>query len=285
MQPPAWTPPAPQPTPAWQAPVPSPDPSPDPGDRVSVMDAIRFPFSDANWTNNLLVSTVYMLIPFVGSIANHGWHAEIHQRLARQHPSPIPRLEFSDLMHYMGRGIAPFFVTMIVVLPMILLTYGVIAVAVVLGAATGAAVNEPLVMVLVWGAVSLVGALLLALMGVAVHAAQVRAELSEDLGSSLSPAYLVRFLGKTWLTVLVSNLLFGMLSVVVFFVGYLMCIVGMYPAIALVTMAAVHLRWQFYRRYLARGGEPIGIKEPQQLPSEAAAAYHAAYAQYQQPMR
>lgn len=293
MQPPAWQPPGQQPPgqqppawqpagqPAWRPPVPDAERPVDAGQRVSVLDALRFPFSDANWTNNLLISSVFMFIPLVGPLANAGWHAEIHQRLARRHANPIPRLEFSDLMHYMSRGAASFFVALILMLPMGLISYLGIIVAVFGGAAVGAAVNEPLVMAVVWILIGLLGFMFMSLAMMMVHAAQARAELTEDLGQSISPGNLFRFLGKTWGTVLVSSMLFALVSMLMFFAGYLMCVFGLYPAMVVVTIAASHLRWQFYERYLTRGGAPFALKEPQQLPSEAAAAYHAAYQAYQ----
>lgn len=280
MQPPQWnTPgqPGPQQAPAWRSPVPAPERPPDAGERVSVIDALRFPFSDPNWTNNLLVSSVFMFIPFIGPLANAGWHAEIHQRLARRHPSPVPKLEFSDLMHYVGRGMASFFVGLIVMLPSMMILYFGITVLVFGGAAIGAAVNEPAVMIIVWILLGMAGLVFFALVMTVMQGAQTRAELTEDLGQSLSPSGVFRFLGKTWLTILLSTMIFAFVSMILFFIGYLMCFVGMYPAMVVVTIGATHLRWQFYERYLTRGGEPFAIKEPQQLPSEAAAAYYAAY--------
>ena len=51
--------------------------------------------------------------------------------------------------------------------------------------------------------------------------------------------------------------------------GVLACYVGLYPAIAVLQIAAMHLRNQIYLDHLARGGEPIVLKEPQVLQSEA----------------
>jgi hypothetical protein len=58
--------------------------------------------------------------------------------------------------------------------------------------------------------------------------------------------------------------------------GYCLCVVGVYAAAAVIVMARMHLRWQIYRHYLARGGEPIPVKPAQALPSETppAAPYY-----------
>ena len=286
MQPPAWQPPHQQPPPAqpaWRPPVPdTPEAAPNLGHRVSVMDALRFVFSTDDWKNNLLISSVFMFIPLIGPIANTGWHAEIVQRLARRDPRPIPRLEFSDLMHYAARGAPAFFVAVVVMLPIMFLSYVVMFVGIFGGTAVASAVNEPAVLGVVWAIIGVFWLVLLFAMGMFVHAAQARAELTESFGEAISPGKVLQFLGKTWGTLLVSTILLGLASVPIVLLGYLMCIFGLYPAIVLVTIAASHLRWQLYERYLLRGGEPFAIKPPQQLPSEAAAAWHA---QYQQQYR
>jgi hypothetical protein len=48
----------------------------------------------------------------------------------------------------------------------------------------------------------------------------------------------------------------------------LMCYIGLYPAIAVLQIAAFHQRRQIYAWYLTQGGEPIQMKDPQPLQSE-----------------
>ena len=57
----------------------------------------------------------------------------------------------------------------------------------------------------------------------------------------------------------------GFLGWVTVSVGLMLCFVGVYPAVVIVRMAALHFRYQTYAVYLARGGEPVPIK-PRTVP-------------------
>ncbi|PMX74198.1 hypothetical protein, partial [Pseudomonas sp. GW456-12-1-14-LB2] len=81
--------------PATEAPEP-------PGTSIRYGEALRFAFRAEKPWMNILVMTVFALIPVAGPIALGGWHCEIMQRLVRRHPTPIPTLEFSDFTHYLS---------------------------------------------------------------------------------------------------------------------------------------------------------------------------------------
>jgi uncharacterized membrane protein len=49
-------------------------------------------------------------------------------------------------------------------------------------------------------------------------------------------------------------------SLFLVFVGLLVFCVGMYVALALVTLANAHIYFQLYQVYLSRGGKPIPLK-------------------------
>jgi hypothetical protein len=85
-----------------------------PDARPSVLEALRFPFQGPDWTHNLLLGSVFALIPLVGVLALQGWMCEVIQRLERSHPQPVPKLDFKDFGHYLGRGVAPFVVGLVV---------------------------------------------------------------------------------------------------------------------------------------------------------------------------
>ena len=109
-------------------------------------------------------------------------------------------------------------------------------------------------------------------LGVLVNAVQTRAELTESLGESLSPHAVLSYARSTLLVVVIKGLAFSVLSVGILLVGLALLCLGAYPAGAVVQIAAAHLRWQIYRHHVDRGGDPITLKEPQPLPSEAARA-------------
>jgi hypothetical protein len=273
-QPPGWGPPGqPAGAPPYAPVVPTPPASSDVS--VSAVTAIKFLFQDPDWKSTIVIASVYSLIPVLGQIALVGWHAEIMQRLARRHPRPIPKLDFSDLMHYFGRGISPFVVALLMTIPLSVIVT-VLATGGILGAtALAATTNEPALMILVLVVVGLVTFVASAAMSVLFLAAQTRADLTEDIGAAISPGAILAYARKIWVPALVASLLYALLAIPVMLLGYAACVVGAYPALAIISTGSVSLRWQIYCRYLSLGGEPIAVKAPVQVPSEAQAQAQA----------
>jgi hypothetical protein len=254
-----------------QQPAPARYLGPGPGEAqgVSVIRGVKWVFESPDWKNNLLLGMVFVLIPIAGPLALSGWLCEVHQRLVRRHPNPVPKIDFSDFGTYITRGIAVFVVGLIFGIPIGILFY-VFGAAAAFGAiAAGSAADEPLVAV----GVAVVGGifvfLFLFMFSVVINAAQTRAELTEDLGSALSLGKIMSYAKATFGTVLWKNITFGIVAFGIALVGMLLCYFGLYPAIVIIQIAALHLRWQIYADYLAKNGEPIPLKAPQTLPSEA----------------
>jgi hypothetical protein len=247
---------------------------------VSALGAVSAVWNDPNFKTNVLLGLVLMLIPVVGPIALSGWMCEAHQRLLRRHPNPMPKIDFGDFVDYIKRGLAVFLSSLVVTLPIFLVAY-----ALAFGAGFGAfavtaATHEPLAGV----AVGLVaGVILIAvslLLSTVVNAVHTRAELTEDFGKALSFGKVMSYAKATAGTVIVKNLAFMFIAVGIALVGLLLCYFGIYPAAVLIQIAAMHLRYQIYADYLAKGGEPIEVKAPQQLASEASAQPQAPWAAY-----
>ncbi len=241
---------------------------------VRVLESVRFVFDDREWKTNCLIGVVFMFIPIVGPIALAGWLCEIHQRLVRGHPQPVPKLDFSDLGHFLGRGVAPFLVQLVLSVPISMMMVGGYFVTAFGSLALIAATGEPLLaLVVVLLVVGCVGVLSLFL-GVVMNAAFTRAELTESFGDALALGPLFQYTRTTWLQVLIKNILFGFVGMGIMFVGMALLCVGIYPAAIVLQIAAMHLRWQIYRYHVERGGDPIAVKEPQVLPSEASRPHH-----------
>ena len=236
---------------------------------VSSLGAIKFVFEDQDWKYNVLIGMVLVLIPIIGPLALSGWLMEVHQRLVRRHPHPVPKLEFGDFVFLLQRGVTPFLVSLVTMLPLILIVYGMMV-----GIGFGAffvygATDEPL---LAAGA-GLVGTLFLmvfwCLFAIVMNAAMTRAELLEDFGRTLRFGELMAYARRTAGMVVVKTFSFGFLSFGVVLLGLLACYIGIYPAIVVLQIASMHLRWQVYEDYVAKGGAPLELKPPQWLPSEA----------------
>lgn len=240
---------------------------------VSPIQAIKFAMSDRDWKTTALIGAVMMLIPIAGPIALMGFFCEVHQRLVRRDPRPVPKLEFADLSHYIGRGVVPFVVQLIVALP---LSFLIVFLAMLGGAGAGAATAariDPAILVGVGIAAGLVTIATSLLLGVVINAAQTRAELTEDFGQSLVFGKLMAYSGATWPTVMIKVFVYGFLAMLVTFAGLLLLCVGVYPAAFLVQLGQVHLRWQIYERFRATGGEEIPVKAPVALPSAVQPQY------------
>ncbi|MCC6214117.1 MAG: DUF4013 domain-containing protein [Polyangiaceae bacterium] len=247
---------------------------PGPGARrpVRVLDGVRFAFTNPNWKNDLLLSIVLSLIPLVGPLAFAGWLVEVHQRLVRRHPSPFPKLDFGDLMYWVNRGLAPFLVGLVVGLPVFFLVYLAIAIGMGITVAIGAATGEPIVVVLVSVVMALAWALFLLAVGPVYNAFQTRAELTGTFEGAFRFSDSMAYARATAWRVIVKNLVFGMVATGLVLCGMLACYVGLFPAIVVVQIAAMHLRWQLYDDHRARGGAEIPLQEPQPVPAEQALA-------------
>lgn len=254
-------------------PVGFPTATPQPQTAVSPLAAIKFAFSDPDWKTTLLLGCVFMFIPVAGPIALAGYQCEVMQRLVRCDPRPLPKLDFADFTHYLGRGLVPFGVGLIVVLPVALLFSGAAmlasfavtgAIAVGLHPAVAAGVLVGV------GLLAVVGSLAMA---VVVNAAQTRAELTEDFAASLSFSELMAYSGATWKTLMIKVFVYGLLAALVGFAGLLVLCVGVYPATIVVQLGQLHLRWQIYERYRAFGGAEIPLKPPAHLPSQVQPLY------------
>jgi hypothetical protein len=249
---------------------------PQPERDLDFMGALKFVFTLERPWNTILLATVTLFIPVVGQIVLNGWHSEIMQRLARKHPRPIPDFNFSDLMHYLSRGVAAFAVQILASLPISIilgLLFGVGGVVgAILSAGLGASADEQsMVMVAVFGVVGLLTLLAAPLLGVIVSAAVTRAEMTENIGDSLSFRPLLAYLKRMWLPMLGATFAMSLIGMVGSIAGLMCCYFGVFPVAIVLGVAMVHLRHQIYQKHLARGGEPIAMKPAVALPSELAA--------------
>ena len=220
---------------------------------ISPIEAVKFLFSDQDWKTSMLFAFVFLIIPVVGPIALAGWYCEIHQRLARKHPRPIPKLDFGDFGSYIGRGLKPFVVQLVVSMPLGIIFMICYFVAGIGGGLIGAAVGEPLVALLFMGVFALFALCFSIAAQVVVNAAMTRAELTEDIGKSLSFGKIMAYGKATWVQVLIKFFLYGFIAFGIVLCGMLLCFVGMYPAMIVVQLGALHLRWQVLQRLPGQG--------------------------------
>ena len=271
MQPP-WN-----PDPVAQAADPGLAPGPGASGGISVIGAVKDVFEDPEWKHNVLFALIFMIIPIVGPIALAGWMCEVMQRKARRNPQPIPYVEFSDFGEYIKRGLSVFLVQLVVTIPMLIVFYGLAAAVAVAVVGVMAATDEPALGMLVGVLAGFVALAVALAMGVLVNAAQTRAEFTENFSEAIRPGDVLAYSKATFWRVIVKNFLFMFVAIGIILIGMIACYIGMYPAAAVIQIAAMHLRFQVYDDYLARGGTPIELKPVTPLPSEERAAQYAGY--------
>ena len=249
---------------------------------VSVIAALRFAFEgEAAWTNLLWAALLYFstqFIPLVGLIVLQGWLAEVHRRLVRRQPNSYVKFDFADFSPYLSRGVAPFVVSFLTMLPLMLAFVGfAVTAAFVSIAAQSSGGDAELWIMIVLGLAGLASVPLGLLFLVLVNAAVTRAELSGDIGKSLAPSAVWAYARATFRVVLIKTLLLALLAFGLGLLGLLACFVGAFVAVSAIMIAHMHLRWQIYNDYLLKGGPPIELAPPELLKSEALAAAHGGY--------
>lgn len=238
------------------------------------LGAFRFLFDGGNVLNNVLFGAVMNFIPIVGPIMLMGWQCEILQRLLKRHPNPIPKLTMDDFGYWLGRGLAPFVMVLIVTVPMVFLVVFVVLVltfgmALFAGASQQGGDPNPLFALAGVGLTFLTYLAFMIAFSMLVTSILIRAELTEDIGQALNFQKIWAYVRATWKDVLVIQLVFIPFAFAAVLGGMILLFVGIYAAIIVIMVASLHLRWQVYERYLSRGGEEIPVQTKSgPLPSE-----------------
>lgn len=237
--------------------------------KIDYLGGFKLLFQDRNTLNNILIASLYVLIPIIGSIILMGWYCEIVQRLCRRDPQPVPKQDFADFTHYLGRGIAPFVASLIITLPFTFLLIFIIFIgAFGISLAASQHVPGPFLLFSGLGGGAFVFVFIMLPMVVLANAVLTRAYLTEDLGKSLDFKKICDYSKRTWKPLLLAYLVYVPISFGIIILGMIALYIGMYPAIVIINTAWVYMAWQIYEQYLSEGGEPIPLKPLVTLPSE-----------------
>jgi len=224
--------------------------------------AYRFAFSSPNWLSNLLMGGLCQFIPVVGPIVWLGYTYEVIVALHQRPQEPYPDFDFGEFSRYLVRGIWPFLAQLIVgfvLAPVILFfMYGPLVIALI---ATGGGKGAEEVVLIALGGGWLFGIALSFLFAALISTPiQLRAGMTEDLGQALSWSFIRDFAGRVGRESVVAMVFLTVSAVCVMLGGYLLCLVGALPAMALVMLASQHLEYQLLHLYIHRGGAPLPVK-------------------------
>ncbi len=214
-------------------------------------------FQHPSWGMQLLFTSICLFIPILGPIVLLGYYAHVFVYQHRTRQAVYPAFDFDRFTAYLSTGVWPFLVGLVLGLIM-LPVFGVAAAPLIAIPALelrGAEVLAP-----IGAAVLLYVIALLGLMVVTVPL-YLRAVLMQRFGEAFSWTFIKGFVARVWGATLLAHLFIGSAGLVLVIIGYLFCIIGAYPAIAIVMFAQWQLHRQLYELYLARGGAPLPIAD------------------------
>ena len=223
------------------------------------VDSYRFAFQHDDWQKNLLLASVCALIPYVGLIALLGYLFEVIESKHRHgDEQPYAGFDFNRFVDYLKRGLWPFLcglVLAVVMMPVVMVFYFVPMLIIM---------ADPPVLIAFMAAVFMVVGmgLLTVVMTTLMIPIYLRAGLQQEFAPAFSLDYLKQFVTLTWRELLLSSLFLVGTGFVIQFLGLAACCIGLYPAIALIMFAQLHIEYQLYELYLQRGGDEIPLKTP-----------------------
>jgi hypothetical protein len=233
--------------------------------KLRYFESFQYIFAHPEWTTSVLLAAVCMLIPVLNQILMQGYMFEIVESFHRYPGHLYPKFDFNRFSQYLMRGVWPFLVGMIVgfivQMPLFCGVYGVFVAGMIAFSAGGGRESGEAAMLIMMPCMYLSIFAIIIIVQILAAPFLLRAGLSQDFAQSFKFNWVMDFLKKMWLELILAQLFLGVVTL--FVVIPLSCatlLIGLLPLGAMVFMAHGHLLWQIYTIYLARGGEPIPLK-------------------------
>lgn len=227
--------------------------------KSSPTQAFQAVLQTPNWVANVLWLSLGVLASsvLIGQIAIFGYGAELLERRAGRPENPNVDIDSNRLGDYINKGVWPFLVQLVLQLISTVLLMIPIFIALILAAAVGSAAGGDAAPVFV--VIFVVPLTLLLTVGINVITVPflIRAMVSQDFQTAFDLNWCLNFSKQMLGEIILSSIVFMLLSMCVGIVGILACFVGYFPALGLIAGAAVNLLAQWYEIYLSRGGEPV----------------------------
>ena len=218
-----------------------------------IESAFRALFSTPEKWMTVLLLSVCMLIPVVGPIAISGYLIRRFALVRRDGVAVDFRFDYFG--EYLQIGLWPFLCSMlisVVALPLFLLCYAPMALMMV-DPESGALVAISVLLVLVlFVAVSL-------LLSLIMYPVILRSGLQLNFQTGFSYGFIRDFIKRVGGQVILWALILVVISIPLYFLGYLALLIGIYPVAAALYFVGYHLMFQMYDLYLERGGEEIAV--------------------------
>ena len=229
------------------------------------LESFQYIFAHPDWVMSVVLASVCMLIPVIGSILLQGYAYEIVESLHRFPGQLYPKFDFGRFSQYLMRGIWPFLVSLVIglVMSIPIICIVMIPFLALMALAGGGGGGEEAGAAAALGMCCMYGLIfvLSIAMNICIVPFMLRAALAQDFAEGFKFGWAMDFLAKMWLELVLAALFLMAVSLFVITpLAVITCFIGIYPGIALLLMAQAHLLNQLYTIYLARGGEPIPLK-------------------------
>lgn len=214
-------------------------------------------FKSPKWGMNFLLGAVSILIPIVGPLALHGWHITgFWARRDETDPAKFPDFDFQFFVKYLGRGLWPFLVMMVVslvVFPVLVILMFIPIVSFGLcDHQTGS--GFPVILIV---AICLIYPIVMMVFSAVMIPLSLRASITQDFGKSFDFGFIRSFLSRVWPEILVVMLFVAGLYLVAMVLTVITCYIGGIFTFPILIYAWHHLQKQLYQLHLSRGGEEI----------------------------
>lgn len=240
-------------------------PAPDdlPVTSLDYFRSLQFITENPQWLQNVLFLAVCQMLPIVGPLLISGYQFEVAESLLhRTKPGSYVDFSFDRFKDYLLRGLWPFLVTLvcstILTFPLGILWMVTIFAFLASGKPNG---PPPELAILGFACVFFAVLVLSIAFNVLLVPLLLRAGYSQDFGQAFNFQFAKNFLAMMWKETVLATLFLLVIAFPLFFVGTLLCFIGVYFTTAILMLAYAHLiDYQLYALYLSRGGEPIPMK-------------------------
>ncbi|MEX2175343.1 MAG: DUF4013 domain-containing protein [Pirellulaceae bacterium] len=232
--------------------------------QLEYLRSFQYIFDNPNWLMNLVWSFLSQLagqfIPVVPAMVFTGYQFEMLEDLVANRGTRYPDFDINRLGEYLGRGVWPVLVMLVVGLGAAFASILLVVVAMIgiglIGSAGGDDMAGILAIIGMIGGV-LLGIAIFAGVGIYLTPMILKAGLSQEFGAAFDFRWVNDFVGKMWVETLLS-MLFIFISV--FVPVLLTCGLAGILLGPMMPFVGTHFHYQLYSLYLSRGGMPIPLK-------------------------
>ena len=225
---------------------------------ISATRAMKSVVDSPNWPSNLLWLTIAVLLQsvVVGQIFIFGYGAELIRERAGFPNRKSSDIDSNRLGDYFMLGLWPFLVYLVASMVLSVIVFVPLGILFVLLSIAASQFGE------LAGAIIVIAVIPLTLLAsfafaVVLGPVLIRAMICQDFMKSLDFQWTMSFIKLTMREMVISTLVFFVLSTAVYLLGTAIFCVGALPAAGLISGGMMHLLAQWYELFLSRGGEPV----------------------------